>query len=199
MGGVVSGPRCGLEAVCFGGQRGIAARSNNTGSDHVLLESGRDPGCQTRGTESVPACCYRGHQGACQLASALWYEGRKIWGEEGGWEVCCGARGDLAIVTLHQRRVLAAWCLPRATAAKQHSLEISTEPEMMNEGRGLCVCVYVCKSHTIPSLSDSVSAMLLLFLCPYEILPLPFPPFIFSGGKSLPRGRREKRRGGGAS
>ncbi|GLD71579.1 AT-rich interactive domain-containing protein 1A-like protein, partial [Lates japonicus] len=48
-----------------------AARSNRTRIDHVLLQSGRDPGCQTRGTESAPGCCYRRHQGACQLASAL--------------------------------------------------------------------------------------------------------------------------------
>ena len=59
-------------------------------------------------------------------------------GRGGGWG--CGAGGDLAIAMPRQWRVLAAW--PRATEARQHSLEISAEPEMMNGGKRLeCVCV----------------------------------------------------------
>lgn len=59
----------------------------------------------------------------------------------------------------------------------------------MNEVSALCVfCVrvFICGKVTQFSVFLSVSA-LLHFLYPYEIPP---PPFIFSGGKSLPRGRR---------
>lgn len=78
--------------------------------------------------------------------------------------------------------VIAASSLPAArlgaTAAWERSLGISTEPEKMNGGvRRVCVKV----------MHLSLSCY---FFLPHEILPLPFPLFIFSEGKSLPRGRR---------